>query len=40
MIDRPCRPRTFEEASATQGAPDRKRLERAEHFMDSIREVT
>jgi hypothetical protein len=40
MIDRPNRPRTFEEAAAAQGAADRKRLERAEHFMDPIREVT
>jgi hypothetical protein len=40
MIDRPNRPRPFEEVAAAQCAADRERLERAEHLMDPIREVT
>jgi hypothetical protein len=40
MIDRPDRPRPFEEVAAAQCAADRDRLELAEHLMDPIREVT
>jgi hypothetical protein len=34
------RPRTFAEVVAAEDPADRERLERAEHLMDPLREVT